>query len=485
MKIEKLEVNSKKVKVAFILGIILTASIFILINYLTSKANYRNTQSVELISGNITYTVPDLNAIAMYKNDGSGDKPITTMPGVGYELDTRSYCYTTNPSEHDTEVNLSTDDNGNLVIGGLKKGSKCFFYFKKAFKPQHSGTLGMLEKASKSNFTVTSLTSVTKDQTSTKGKVYSYSENGGTTYVFRGAPKDNWAVFGKDNNGNYIWWRIVRINSDGTLRMIYTGTSTATNTPPTGSTATQTKNAIVMAVTSTKYNVSYKNNTYVGYYYGSESGNYTQTHSNSSPSTIATAVKTWYGGTNLGSLSSKLSGHTGFCNDRRIGTSRESYTGDGSGANQTIYAPSSRLTNTSWDYLSPVVPDLSCNKNDLFTTSTDAGSGNGALDIPVGLITADEVALAGMLYDSDGKVTSNYMHVGEYYWTMSPSGYNSYASSYANVFRVAGTGYLDYDNVYTGATTFEKYGVRPVINVIPDNNFTGAGTYQNPYVFAT
>ena len=152
MKIEKLETNNNKFKY-IVIGVILAFIIFILINYLTSKANYKRVQSIDLAKGIITYKVPDLNIIAMYK-DG---EPTDTMPGAGYKVDTEeSFCYTTNKETHEA-VELATDSEGNLVIGNLKKGSKCYLYFVEAFEPKHSGMLGKLEKAKKQNYEIIEL----------------------------------------------------------------------------------------------------------------------------------------------------------------------------------------------------------------------------------------------------------------------------------------------------------------------------------------
>ena len=128
MKIEKLDVGNKKVKVAFILGIILTATIFILINYVTSRASYRNTQSIDLATGTINYKLPDLNVIAMYKDGVATD----TMPGEDYKIDTeQSYCYTTDSSQHDGTVELYTNLNGEHVMKNLKK---VIIFIKKSIK---------------------------------------------------------------------------------------------------------------------------------------------------------------------------------------------------------------------------------------------------------------------------------------------------------------------------------------------------------------
>ena len=70
----------------------------------------------------------------------------------------------------------------------------------------------------------------------------------GTSYYFRGAVDNNWVKFGKEN-GKYIYWRIIRINGDNSVRMIYSGT-----TPPISSTS------IVMTGTGTQIGTGKFNN---------------------------------------------------------------------------------------------------------------------------------------------------------------------------------------------------------------------------------
>ena len=122
---------------------------------------------------------------------------------------------------------------------------------------------------------------------------------------------------------------------------------------------------------------------------------------------------------------------------------------------------------------------------DLFTTK-EAEKGNQALnidgmDIPVGLITADEVTFAGS-YKLE-KNASYYLYNNQYYWTISPSGYMNGSNDYkANIFyvRSGGDGYLD---ATTGIGLSGNNGVRPVINLL---SFTpleegGDGSTDHPF----
>ena len=98
------------------------------------------------------------------------------------------------------------------------------------------------------------------------------------TYYYRGDVQNNWVSF-----GNFLW-RIIRINGDGSIRMIYSGLKSAINhtgyNAQIGKTAfgdTSTKTATTKDVTgltndiiTTTYTNSMHGNTYVGYMYNPE-----------------------------------------------------------------------------------------------------------------------------------------------------------------------------------------------------------------------
>ena len=119
------------------------------------------------------------------------------------------------------------------------------------------------------------------------------------------------------------------------------------------------------------------------------------------------------------------------------------------------------------------VEKLACpNEIDRFTVSESIG--NGALSYPVGLLTADEMIMAG----SGGNYTSNkefYLRNGDTFWTMTPSYYDNKS---ANFTFYSGSGYFG-DN-YSGNTG----GVRPVISLKFETEFEsgGDGTPTNPYI---
>ena len=242
------------------------------------------------------------------------------------------------------------------------------------------------------------------------------------------------------------------------MRLIYSGEADSEKPDSSNITGTETQ------IQDSAFNSTYtKDNMYVGYMYQSN-----QVHGLTSNSTIKGVLDTWYQD-NLSGYADKIDGNAGFCGDR----TPSSYSGSGIGTSATDYAAYNRLVNNRQ-------PSFECsNSSDLFTTS-GSEDGNKALTYPIGLISADEVAYAGGVYD-----TSNYyyyLYTGESYWTISPyafvvgSGYNT-----VEVFLVWSDGTLDSYSV--DRTT---WGVRPVINLRCDITISGGdGTASNPYVVAT
>ena len=113
---------------------------------------------------------------------------------------------------------------------------------------------------------------------------------------------------------------------------------------------------------------------------------------------------------------------------------------------------------------------ICANANDLFGVA----SGNGKLTYPVGLITADEVALAGGKYSEEN--SNFYLRTNGYFWTMTPSNFLS-TTAIAYVFSVYTSGMLS-SNVVTN-----RYGLRAVINLKSDSLISsGYGTVESPYV---
>ena len=285
--------------------------------------------------------------------------------------------------------------------------------------------------------------------------VYAAEDDLGTSYYFRGNVDNNYVYFAKN------WWQIIRINGDGTIRMIYTSN-------PNDSSANQ-------YISFSAYNSSYNDNAYVGYMYGSAgSSTYNATHTNTNNSTIKGVIDTWYQN-NLSSYSQYIADAI-YCNDREVvqinNVGGQTFTGNGAGTNESAYAS---LKRNFIDHN----PTLKCtNNNDKFTVSNTLG--NGALTNPIGLPTTDEIVMSGAnAYDLNTSSTitndsyylypkgSNYR-----YWTMTPS---------VSTGGVARVGIVGDDGVGGDGVDNDNDAVRPVISLKSDAISGGAGTVGNPF----
>ena len=283
--------------------------------------------------------------------------------------------------------------------------------------------------------------------------IYKAEDDLGTSYYFRGDVSNNYVLFANK------YWRIIRINGDGSIRMIYAGTSAHENGYDDSSTND-------MSIGTSAFNSSYNDNAYVGFMYGTASASdYATTHANTNNSTIKTSLDTWYTNNIKNTTNEQYIADAIYCNDREL------QSGTGIGTTTTYYKAYNRLNTNK-------TPTLKCNQvNDRFTKETTVSgvTGNGALTYPIGLITADEVAYAGGLYyQSDGSANNSkyYLYTGNYYWTMSPS---RFVGSIAGEFGVNSTG--DLGNRSVGSSN----AVRPVLSLSSGALSSGKGTKTEPF----
>ena len=333
--------------------------------------------------------------------------------------------------------------------------------------------------------------------------MYKATDDLGTSYYFRGAVDNNWVKYGKytkdvyytyDSDYNYslvsscdgidncfkiaskgddMYWRIIRVNGDNSIRMIYAGTYA----PDANTKVTLTESGNFdddgnliggqkTAVGNSKFNQNYDSAEYVGYMY-----TIGEQHGTSQSSDIKTYLEDWYANyTDLNKTGTKITDQI-YCNDRTASTS------------DVAYSPTNYTTLTSWNskgttyyygangrvYNNPVSPDYKCPvASDKFTTTT--AKGNGKLSYPVGLITADEITFAGL---PAGKTNNSfYLYTGDYYWAGSP---NEFIGSSSSEFCVDDDGYLNYSIVS------DYSGVRGVVSLSSESKLLGSGTYNDVY----
>ena len=322
--------------------------------------------------------------------------------------------------------------------------------------------------------------------------MYSYTEGTGKTYYYRGAVDNNWVKYGKfkedqivyrgfrddttntdlwfdgeqvnyidyptlaecqtgvnyDSTYNYkckavtyahkgddMYWRIIRVDKDNKIKMIYAGSKAPSES---------TKVAITGANTNmgfTAYNNEYNHAEYVGFQYtvGSQRGTTTN-------STIKTYLDNWYTTYFNENIGTSRFVKSTFSNDRNTSSTWAS-TGS-----SFEYAPYTRLSSSN------PTPTFECNTEDVITNN-------------LGLITADEIVLAGGKYNTDN--SAFYLNNNMAYWVGSPL---VFVDSGSHVFGLDPFGsFLD------GLVDSRNVAARGVISLSSESKLLGSGTYNDVY----
>ena len=291
----------------------------------------------------------------------------------------------------------------------------------------------------------------------------------GTSYYFRGAVKNNYVQFANK------CWRIVRVGGDGSVKLILH------NDNPTGAAnpcdaANNSATAAFARYSGEKYTSAFnekgEDNAYVGFKFGTPgSSTYEATHANTNKSTILTNLETWYNNNdNNFKKYEKVIADTVWCNDKTNVTDTtfnpygySNVNGQGYAKNITYYGATQRLISTS-NSAGGTGPSLKCNGE------------LSKINSKVGLITADELALAGYAYAQNNKTTYLQENATDtYWWSLSPNYFNGYSAYVWYVYGSIGS----FDNFND---VFNTNGVRPSISLKSTTNVTGNGTSEDPYI---
>ena len=323
-------------------------------------------------------------------------------------------------------------------------------------------------------------------ETSNAG-MYSYTEGTGKTYYYRGAVDNNWVKYGKfkedqivyrgfydenytdddyidyptlaecqtgvnfddyDSSYNYkckevvyahkgddMYWRIIRVDKDNKIKMIYAGSKAPSES---------TKVVITGANTNmgmTAYNNDYNHAEYVGFQYTTGSQRGTTTNS-----TIKTYLDNWYTKYFNENISTSRFITTTFCNDRNTSSTWASTGSD------FDYAPVTRLN------IETPTPTFECNTADVVTNN-------------FGLITVDEIVLAGGKFGTDN--SAFYLNNNMAYWAGSPGGFDDGYSIVFGLYPFVGLG--------GGRVDYRFLAARGVVSLSSESKLLGSGTYNDVY----
>ncbi|MBR3322472.1 hypothetical protein IKG13_00165 [Candidatus Saccharibacteria bacterium] len=198
---------------------------------------------------------------------------------------------------------------------------------------------------------------------------------------------------------------------------------------------------------------------------------------NTTDSNAKTMIETWFEQQNLDGHIANTKNYeddledTVFCNDRSY------YSGalkgkDSDATPRGITGHSNHgayIRNVEMNAQSNHEPSLDCiNSNDAFTK--DSANGNGKLDHKIGLITADELTMAGNSYsyfDSNA-----YLYTGQSTWSASPSRFGERAVEF-----------YWYSDLLHFPVDDDAYGLRPLVSLKAGTKCaSGTGTTADPYI---
>ena len=325
------------------------------------------------------------------------------------------------------------------------------------------GYIVYVVSASYSSFTYKIIGS---NKNTTEALLASTEDDYGTSYYFRGAVKNNYVQFANK------CWRIVRVGGDGTVKLILHNDNTAGAANPCDAANNSASAAFARyssATYASKFNENKDDNAYVGFKYGTPSSStHAATHANTNNSTILNNLEAWYTN-NLKDYVDKMA-DTVWCNDKTNVTDTSynpwgyytNVSGLGYAKNETYYGATQRLVSTRGS-AGGTGTSLKCNGELSKITSK------------VGLITADELALAGHAYALNN--TTTYLQenaTSDYWWSLSPE---RFSGNYALVWSVFGG-----DGSLNGLSVDYNSGVRAYISLRSSVSVTGEGTSKNPYI---
>ena len=310
--------------------------------------------------------------------------------------------------------------------------------------------------------------------TETERVLNSAPDDYGISYYYRGNVLDNNVTFAGKN------WKIVRINGDGSVRLVLDGSAgnSAFNTNEddnayvgymyglTGQTSTNTNQCVKLKSDGTAAEVDTTNTTEETCV---AAGNkwaptaYDATHTNVVSSTIKTNLEAWYKANIVDTNNTEYIAENIFCNDKSL------YSGTGIGLETTEY-------NTS---------DLECakganndysrftSKNNTSDTTIKGVKVNKDLTYPVGLLTYTEVQYAGL----NGNTTFYLYNANtSIWWLSSPFNSGGSTASEWGARSLNGNGYIGPDDV-TSTSVF-----RPSLSLKASVLINGGdGTSSNPY----
>ena len=433
--------------------------------------NYKNTTKT---NGYLVYKITSTNGYNMteYKDmpkDGENTYDLVIARGITIEPgSSNKQSYTLEikylDSTEDQSIDMGSTVTGSLYIVESTTNEN---------NPYTKGTLGYQIMEDNSNIKTRTDFSTTYTDVNI-GTMYKAKEDNTDVYYFAGDARNNWVKFGTFNTdktiykgwgtygnnyksylvydsmsectnassfnsnceaftlwkkGDPMYWRIIRTDKDGGVKLLYHGNSYESENTYIAGNESYSVNCTTNGINCIDYNNS----------------------------NAKIKIDKWFN-ENLINYLKYINSEASYCNDKSIYNSDDTW---------TYFSGNYRIRQTK-------NPTLNCNSKDVIKTN-------------IALITADEVAFAGgvsgmkndkVWYYLNNKNNSSINHIGEW-WTMTGDAYNDTYSTMMDVKQAENDweGYISGHSVLYNAKSF-----RPVITLNGENLWkSGDGSASNPY----
>lgn len=332
------------------------------------------------------------------------------------------------------------------------------------------------------------------------------SSNGNGLMMMSSTQNDTYPIVyyrGNVNTNNVIYndfcWLIVRTTETGGVKLVYNGEVNSDGSCNNYSNVTATKaydenyiNAYINKQV-TMFNAASASPVYNGYMYNDDVAylngvtldieNYKAHHSdftidnetgrhnqNKYNSTAKDIIDAWYVSNIDGKAEESLLEDTVWCSDRSVTSTTRTI--DNHATNGYNFDFSTRTRISEYEEARPSIACL----RDVDKFTVDRNNGNGDLTYPIGLLTADEMLLAGNNTDSVTEESPRITYLSiptNVFLTMSPA---TLTGPYAMIFWV-GSG-----QTTSAPVDINLPGLRPSVSIIHDSYIAGGyGTFESPY----
>ena len=388
----------------------------------------------------------------------SGIKQLITNEIEPGKTHTYTFAFTYKDTGTDQSIDMNKELSAKLQIFGKQSNGEYFPYSENTMAYTIINNVKNKTLEGKSTFTENlSATNMFATMSTASDKILSTAEDdGGISYYFRGNPTDNYVNYAG------MCWRIVRIQGDGSIKLILASEKTCSTTNLTTNSGYATDGAAGTQGTILTANYGYK---MVGSYYINDYINSAADTTNNA----RTKLNAWLERKITSESDKALLKNETWC----IGDQTNGYSDTGE-----VIGEVNDLINSGTSFNFTVLNKYNVTKTPSYKCETTAV--DGEIDInKVGMLTLDEIVYAGGGDDSNSNYYLNNNATTESWWTLSPL---VFVVEHSRAFAV---NILPSGSIKGAGSVIIKSGsimLRAAVSLKSSTQITGGnGTISNPY----